>query len=147
MFVRDVFIGFFFFFQAEDGIRDGTVTGVQTCALPISRGVAVVTTPPGERHGLPALMATASLREDRWLVHHLATDLPAAEVTGLAVLARASLVVLSSATTEGAQRGGEAAEQIMRSADGLRVLAGRPGDTLSQLQQLARAATARPAEA
>src|SRR6266481_4094548 len=25
----------FFFFQAEDGIRDGTVTGVQTCSLPI----------------------------------------------------------------------------------------------------------------
>src|SRR5690625_6169152 len=27
----------FFFFQAEDGIRDGHVTGVQTCALPISK--------------------------------------------------------------------------------------------------------------
>src|SRR5437867_5983083 len=27
----------FFFFQAEDGIRDRTVTGVQTCALPICR--------------------------------------------------------------------------------------------------------------
>src|SRR5437764_13646969 len=27
---------FFFFFQAEDGIRDTSVTGVQTCALPIS---------------------------------------------------------------------------------------------------------------
>src|SRR3989441_12236127 len=27
---------FFFFFQAEDGIRDKLVTGVQTCALPIS---------------------------------------------------------------------------------------------------------------
>src|SRR5579863_4301636 len=27
----------FFFFQAEDGIRDGRVTGVQTCDLPISR--------------------------------------------------------------------------------------------------------------
>src|SRR3989475_3237101 len=27
---------FFFFFQAEDGIRDLTVTGVQTCALPIA---------------------------------------------------------------------------------------------------------------
>src|SRR5690625_6032640 len=26
---------FYFFFQAEDGIRDGHVTGVQTCALPI----------------------------------------------------------------------------------------------------------------
>src|SRR5712692_7806043 len=32
---------FFFFFQAEDGIRDGTVTGVQTCALPISRAQAL----------------------------------------------------------------------------------------------------------
>src|SRR2546427_2497260 len=31
----------FFFFQAEDGIRDLTVTGVQTCALPIYPG------PPG----------------------------------------------------------------------------------------------------
>src|SRR2546430_6684672 len=32
----------FFFFQAEDGIRDLTVTGVQTCALPISGGRARV---------------------------------------------------------------------------------------------------------
>src|SRR5256885_12461634 len=31
---------FFFFFQAEDGIRDYKVTGVQTCALPISRTFA-----------------------------------------------------------------------------------------------------------
>src|SRR6267154_6396024 len=30
-------ICFVFFFQAEDGIRDGRVTGVQTCALPISK--------------------------------------------------------------------------------------------------------------
>src|SRR5215211_8852487 len=29
---------FFFFFQAEDGIRDHCVTGVQTCALPIFLG-------------------------------------------------------------------------------------------------------------
>src|SRR2546422_8191681 len=33
----------FFFFQAEDGIRDVAVTGVQTCALPISRLHAAVT--------------------------------------------------------------------------------------------------------
>src|SRR2546430_10314363 len=32
-----------FFFQAEDGIRDLTVTGVQTCALPISFGVITLT--------------------------------------------------------------------------------------------------------
>src|SRR5438132_5584699 len=31
-----VYYYFFFFFQAEDGIRDHCVTGVQTCALPIS---------------------------------------------------------------------------------------------------------------
>src|SRR5438034_6354135 len=31
-----VLVLFFFFFQAEDGIRDHCVTGVQTCALPIS---------------------------------------------------------------------------------------------------------------
>src|SRR5438093_7871919 len=34
----------FFFFQAEDGIRDWSVTGVQTCALPISL------VSPGETH-------------------------------------------------------------------------------------------------
>src|SRR2546427_12021051 len=34
--VARVLTFFFFFFQAEDGIRDLTVTGVQTCALPIS---------------------------------------------------------------------------------------------------------------
>src|SRR5258706_2004710 len=33
--------GRFFFFQAEDGIRDWSVTGVQTCALPIYRSSAV----------------------------------------------------------------------------------------------------------
>src|SRR5256885_6067969 len=35
LFVRSIWIYFFFFFQAEDGIRDYKVTGVQTCALPI----------------------------------------------------------------------------------------------------------------
>src|SRR5438093_4487243 len=37
MFATDGFDSFFFFFQAEDGIRDWSVTGVQTCALPIWR--------------------------------------------------------------------------------------------------------------
>src|SRR5437016_11997786 len=32
-----ILCGVFFFFQAEDGIRDWSVTGVQTCALPIYR--------------------------------------------------------------------------------------------------------------
>src|SRR5690606_14532825 len=45
------FISIFFFFQAEDGIRDFHVTGVQTCALPISRGangVVIITTKRGK---------------------------------------------------------------------------------------------------
>src|SRR2546430_5024886 len=44
-----------FFFQAEGGIRDLTVTGVQTCALPIS---AVIHRPWGE---LPADLLTGDL--------------------------------------------------------------------------------------
>src|SRR6266478_8990800 len=39
---------FFFFFQAEDGIRDLTVTGVQTCALPI----LLVGEQPGDKEDL-----------------------------------------------------------------------------------------------
>src|SRR5437764_5614097 len=35
LFLKCYFKIFFFFFQAEDGIRDTSVTGVQTCALPI----------------------------------------------------------------------------------------------------------------
>src|SRR2546429_2992064 len=44
----------FFFFQAEDGIRDVAVTGVQTCALPIfhrSLGVGAALLPPRARPG------------------------------------------------------------------------------------------------
>src|SRR5205807_7307823 len=49
----------FFFFQAEDGIRDYKVTGVQTCALPIygldHQGAAEGARPRGERRHLRAL--------------------------------------------------------------------------------------------
>src|SRR2546427_6822737 len=44
---------FFFFFQAEDGIRDLTVTGVQTCALPISHAPAPRTDQARQRASLP----------------------------------------------------------------------------------------------
>src|SRR5690349_8306128 len=75
----------FFFFQAEDGIRDLYVTGVQTCALPISAARCTVTripsstlpsllTAPGQR----ALALTARSEERRvgkecragWLTYH-----------------------------------------------------------------------------
>src|SRR2546429_4269180 len=44
---------FFFFFQAEDGIRDVAVTGVQTCALPIY----LLTRRPGELAVPPVFVA------------------------------------------------------------------------------------------
>src|SRR5256885_14855578 len=56
------FIGVFFFFQAEDGIRDYKVTGVQTCALPIS---AISVAPGGGAGGAGAgggLDANSSVR-------------------------------------------------------------------------------------
>src|SRR5437667_8752362 len=45
--------GFFFFFQAEDGIRDRDVTGVQTCALPISSEKAFPKGPHQGHRGQP----------------------------------------------------------------------------------------------
>src|SRR2546425_5248001 len=48
---------FFFFFQAEDGIRDKLVTGVQTCALPISSTPGKTTN--RKRHGSSAASSQA----------------------------------------------------------------------------------------
>src|SRR5258708_27573574 len=52
----------FFFFQAEDGIRDDLVTGVQTCALPISGLLLLVSfgqAPPAEPKKKETSMPTA----------------------------------------------------------------------------------------
>src|SRR2546425_7355735 len=49
---------FFFFFQAEDGIRDKLVTGVQTCALPISSGLDRDTRKTGESRRLKESYST-----------------------------------------------------------------------------------------
>src|SRR2546430_9717268 len=53
-----------FFFQAEDGIRDLTVTGVQTCALPICDSGDLPPTLVAERHRV------RRERDDRLRVHH-----------------------------------------------------------------------------
>src|SRR5207245_6036883 len=45
-----------FFFQAEDGIRDATVTGVQTCALPISGRLLVTLATYNEHDNLKPLV-------------------------------------------------------------------------------------------
>src|SRR5260221_241530 len=50
---------FFFFFQAEDGIRDHCVTGVQTCALPIFGNI--IWNPPGSGVRLSILKWTSNV--------------------------------------------------------------------------------------
>jgi methanogenic corrinoid protein MtbC1 len=102
------------------------------------RGVAVTTTPPGEHHALPALMAAACLREDRWQVHDLGADLPTAELIRFAAEVGAGLVVLSSTAADAVRAGAREAREIRAALPGVRVLAGRPGDTLSRLRELAR---------
>src|SRR5216684_9373691 len=61
---------FFFFFQAEDGIRDVAVTGVQTCALPISgRAPAHPRPRRGGPHPAPAGGGQPALPRDRLRPH------------------------------------------------------------------------------
>src|SRR2546430_12741958 len=49
-----VLVFIFFFFQAEDGIRDLTVTGVQTCALPISSSIPTTGSRPSRSAAGPS---------------------------------------------------------------------------------------------
>src|SRR2546429_8490972 len=65
----------FFFFQAEDGIRDVAVTGVQTCALPISNEQAMIkdmAESAGEllqAAGAKNIRTFANPSAPRWAVH------------------------------------------------------------------------------
>src|SRR3989442_11448523 len=57
----------FFFFQAEDGIRDADVTGVQTCALPIylSPTMCRLARQKARRAGLPVRVICSDMRAFR----------------------------------------------------------------------------------
>jgi MerR family transcriptional regulator, light-induced transcriptional regulator len=94
------------------------------------RGTVVVSTPPGERHGLPSLMAAACLRADRWHVHHLGADLPLADTISLARQADADLVVFSCTVVEVP----DPSTRTQLPA----ILSGGPGDSLFRLVQQAR---------
>src|SRR4051794_41489009 len=63
MFALDCYL--FFFFQAEDGIRDGRVTGVQTCALPICRDATWATSWDASRRRRTSRPARAPCRRSR----------------------------------------------------------------------------------
>ena len=82
-------------------------------------------------------MAAACLREDHWLVHHLSVDLPVAEVIGLALDVGADLVVLSTATAVAARSARRGAGTSLRPRRGCACWSASPGDTLSNLLELA----------
>src|SRR4029077_21294055 len=55
----------FFFFQAEDGIRYSSVTGVQTCALPISRTISGPERPAAKMASRTGTRARRARSEER----------------------------------------------------------------------------------
>jgi MerR family transcriptional regulator, light-induced transcriptional regulator len=113
------------------------------------RGTAVVLAAPGDMHSLPGAMAALVLRDDRWKVHHLGSNLPATELIDFAKNTEADLVVLSltyqheleelhanDAGDDGADDLGALIASL--EGNGHRVLLGIPGATLSQLVERAR---------
>src|SRR5262249_59474607 len=75
-----------FFFQAEDGIRDWSVTGVQTCALPIFRQPLTVPPPTYAARPEPG-RSLPRFRQPRWLAAVvLLTALGAGAVAWLAAV-------------------------------------------------------------
>src|SRR5690606_41202674 len=86
-----------FFFQAEDGIRDFHVTGVQTCALPISdvkfHDLGLVIVDEEQRFGVRQKVALKALRAEVHLLTLTATPIPRTlnmAMSGLREIGRAS---------------------------------------------------------
>src|SRR6266487_6852502 len=114
-------ICFFFFFQAEDGIRDGRVTGVQTCALPISRDTwrlrnLGITAPHAHVYfgGIPQdWLRELAKRHARW---QLAAGRSAGEVTaGARAVTRLGAFLESAGITSPAAVSREALEGFLAS--------------------------------
>src|SRR2546428_4982956 len=64
----------FFFFKAEDGIRDLIVTGFQTCALPIFAAMALLPPPPADglvlSYDMETLLANGHMEDLSGQGHH-----------------------------------------------------------------------------
>jgi excisionase family DNA binding protein len=97
------------------------------------RGTAVVATPSGELHTVPAAMAAAALRSDGWRVHYLAAQVPAADLAEFAEGVGADVVVLSTTLP----RPESTLRPYRRAAMGARLLVGHPGDRVEELLTLA----------
>jgi MerR family transcriptional regulator, light-induced transcriptional regulator len=118
------------------------------------RGTAVVVAPPGDMHSLPGAMAALVLRDDRWKVHHLGSNLPVSEIVDFSKSVSADMVVLSLTfqpifqesspdDRSGPYNGTGDVNGLVSllQGHGYRVLLGGPGKTLSDLVAQARGTT------
>jgi len=103
------------------------------------RGVAVIATPPGEEHGLPAAMAAVALRADRWQVHHLGAQVPVPDLVDLVSDVGAGLVVLSVTYRAAGPRAEQARAAL--APTGATILIGAPEQSLHRLVADARRRT------
>src|SRR5712691_6800705 len=129
--IREDYIICIFFFQAEDGIRDLTVTGVQTCALPIS---SLNATAPcaGPGPAAPAqaprkIARTASLHTDRETVGE-----------DLGEPARADASLRLGHVVRGTIEGGGPRDRIQHGVGGARIAVARLADA-ARIDQALRA--------
>src|SRR5690606_6163212 len=133
--------GLFFFFQAEDGIRDFHVTGVQTCALPISEPGLRMHPDDAARRGLKAgeLVRVASKRGQLVLPLELSDEV--ASGTVFAAMHWSGQSPSSGGTNEVCQPAGDArslqpelkhaAVRVEPAQFGWHLLAARRGDALA----------------
>src|SRR2546430_9171053 len=128
-----------FFFQAEDGIRDLTVTGVQTCALPIWRRTAAAATASGGATTAPSAIAAAQgiVGMSAWATTATAAVVnPTATTTRLGTGAQLSLRSLSDASYAASSRTGATNSASARSGGTL--IDGAPGRNASSAPPSAR---------
>ncbi|SHE59581.1 DNA binding domain-containing protein, excisionase family [Ferrithrix thermotolerans DSM 19514] len=95
------------------------------------KGVVVVATPPGDEHSLPATMATAALRNNRWITHHLGTQVPADDLVKISKDTGADLVVLTVTNPQALQAAKSLEKRLEE--EGIPYLTGGMGSRLGDL--------------
>jgi excisionase family DNA binding protein len=134
--------------RAAAGICERSLDWAVSCLTTEAGPLALVVTPEGDGHRLPALMARAVLREGGWAVHNL-EGLPAADIVALAHGLRPAVAVISGVFSAASEAAADLGRELER-ALALPVLVGGAGEPLAALaedtQVLGTALTGRAAQ-